>query len=138
MIEVYTDGASRGNPGPSGIGVLIKVPGGRSEEYAIASGEATNHEAEFLAVLEALKICLKKGYRSISLRTDSQIVDRALNRHYVKNERFQQLLNEIVRLEEHFDLIFVKWVPSAQNKKADQLARSAIHAEHKHEKGCRD
>lgn len=127
LIEVYIDGASAGDGGPAGIGILIKGADGVTEEYAIPVEAVNNHEAEFIAVIEALKLCLEKNTGMISLRTDSQIVDTALNRHYAKNPLFQPYLAEFEKLETRFDFIFVKWIPSSQNKKADQLAKSAIH-----------
>ncbi|WP_027724455.1 ribonuclease HI family protein [Tuberibacillus calidus] len=127
MIEVYIDGASAGCGGVSGIGIVLKLSDGTVEEHAISVEAKNNHEAEFIAAIQALKLCLAKKLSSVSLRTDSQIVDRALNRHYVKNSLFQPYLEQFKQLETQFDLLFVKWIPSAQNKKADQLAKTAIH-----------
>ena len=126
MFEVYIDGASAGDGGPSGIGIFIKGPNGSTEEYAIPVNAENNHQAEFMAVIEALKICLEKTFLSISIRTDSQIVDTALNRHYVKNPLFKPYLDAFEKLESQFTLLFIKWIPSNQNKKADQLAKLAI------------
>lgn len=125
MIEVYIDGATAGNPGPSGAGILIKG-NGEHHRYAIALGIMTNHEAEYHALLHALKICLEKKYTSVSFRTDSQLVDRAMNQEYVKNKAFAPLLEEALKLSSQFDLFFIKWIPSSQNAGADQLARQAI------------
>ena len=99
MFEVYIDGASAGDGGPSGIGIFIKGPNGSTEEYAIPVNAENNHQAEFMAVIEALKICLEKTFLSISIRTDSQIVDTALNRHYVKNPLFKPYLDAFEKLE---------------------------------------
>lgn len=126
MIEVYIDGASAGNPGPSGIGILIKTNDGVTNEYAFPIENTNNHDAEFQALIKAMEICIENGYENVSLRTDSQLVDRALDRRYVKRKAFQYYLNRFFELEKHFTLFFVKWIPSLQNKKADQLARSAI------------
>jgi ribonuclease HI len=125
LIEVYIDGACAGDGGASGIGILIKGAGD-AEEYSLPVAAQNNHEAEFIAVIEALKLCLEKDYKTVSLRTDSQIVDSALNRHYVKNPMFKPYLDAFEQLEAQFHLLFIKWVPSAQNKKADQLARAAV------------
>lgn len=59
MIEVYIDGASAGNPGPSGAGIFIKG-NGVPEKYSLPLGNMSNHEAEFHALIEALEICYKK------------------------------------------------------------------------------
>lgn len=125
MIEVYIDGASAGNPGPSGAGIFIKN-NGQVERFAIALGYMENHEAEYCALIHALKICIDKGYKTVSFRTDSQLVNRAVEKEYVKNNRFVPLLEEALELTGQFDLFFMKWVPSTENKSADELARAAI------------
>lgn len=125
MIEVYIDGASAGNPGPSGAGIFIKNKG-EVERYSIPLGEMENHEAEYRAFLKALEICIEKGYKTVSFRTDSQLVNRAVEREYVKNKKFAPLLEEALELAKRFDLFFMKWVPSSENKAADELARAAI------------
>jgi ribonuclease HI len=134
MVDVYIDGASAGDPGPSGIGILIKEPDGTTSEYALPIGQKNNHEAEFLALSRALELCLEKGIKMVSIKTDSQLVDGAFNKRYVKNAAFQPLLAQILELETRFDFVFVKWIPSSQNKKTDQLARQAIQLQKKQEK----
>lgn len=126
MIEVYFDGASAGNPGPSGAGIFIKN-NGNVERYAIPLETMSNHEAEFHAFLCALKICREKDYRTVSFRTDSELVNRAVEKQFVKNKTFAPLLEEALQLIAAFDLFFIKWIPSKENKSADALARAAIH-----------
>ncbi|KON87309.1 ribonuclease H [Sporosarcina globispora] len=125
MIEVYIDGASAGNPGPSGAGIFIKN-NGQVERYSIALGNMENHEAEYRAFIHALEICIDKGYKTVSFRTDSQLVNRAVEKEFVKNKKFAPLLEEALKLSRHLDLFFMKWVPSSENKAADELARAAI------------
>lgn len=125
MIEVYIDGASAGDPGPSGAGVFIKG-NGIVEKHSIPLGNMTNHEAEMHALLKGLEVCIKKGYRIVSFRTDSQLVDRAIEKEYVKNKKFAPLLENALLLTKELDLFFMKWIPSGQNKVADELARVAI------------
>jgi ribonuclease HI len=125
MIEVYIDGASAGNPGPSGAGIFIKA-NGKVERYSIPLGVMSNHEAEYYAFIEALKICKKNGYQVVSFRTDSELVNRAVEKEFVKNKQFAPLLEEALTLSKGFDLFFMKWIPSSENKSADELARAAI------------
>lgn len=125
LIEVYIDGASAGNPGPSGAGIFIKG-NGELENYAIPLGMMSNHEAEFIAFIEALKICLEKEYKVVSFRTDSELVNRAVEKEFVKNKAYAPFLEEALRLMNKFDLFFMKWIPSSENKTADNLARTAI------------
>ncbi|ENQ3080361.1 reverse transcriptase-like protein [Bacillus cereus] len=125
MIEVYIDGASKGNPGPSGAGVFIKgvQP---PVQLAVPLGIMSNHEAEYHALLTALKYCTEHNYKIVSFRTDSQLVERAVEKQYVKNPLYAPLLDEALKMIEQFDLFFIKWIPSSQNKAADELARKAI------------
>lgn len=125
MIEVYIDGASAGDPGPSGAGVFIKGHG-IGEKYSFPLGELTNHEAEYLSLIKGLEICIEKGYRIVSFRTDSQLVDRAMEKEYVKNKKYIPLLDQALLLSNQLELFFIKWIPSSQNKVADELARQAI------------
>ncbi|MCM3003353.1 reverse transcriptase-like protein [Priestia koreensis] len=125
MIEVYIDGASAGNPGPSGIGIFIKGDGG-AKKFSIPLGIMSNHEAEYHALVKALEICLEEGYRTVSFRTDSQLVDRAIEKEYVKNATFKPFLERALALSKEFDLFFMKWIPSSQNSVADELARLAV------------
>ena len=125
MIEVYVDGASAGDPGQSGAGVFIKGHG-KSEEFSIPLGLMSNHEAEYHAVIKGMEICIQNGFKVVSFRTDSQLVDRAVEKQYVKNSQYSPLLEKILELAKEFDLFFIKWIPSKENKVADQLARYAI------------
>ena len=125
MIEVYIDGASAGDPGPSGAGVFIKG-NGIVERYSFSLAEMSNHEAEFHSLIKGLEICIEKGYKIVSFRTDSQIVESAVIKEYVKKKKYLPLLEQILSLSQEFDLFFIKWIPSNQNKVADELARKGI------------
>ncbi|ACT01740.1 reverse transcriptase-like protein [Paenibacillus sp. JDR-2] len=125
MIEVYLDGASAGNPGPSGAGIFIKNHG-EVERYSIPLGVMDNHEAEFRTFTLALELCIRKEYKTVSFRTDSQFVNRAVEIEFVKNKKFAPLLLEALKLTKQFELFFMMWIPSSENKSADQLSRAAI------------
>lgn len=125
MIEVYVDGASAGNPGPSGAGVFIKAEGNVIRS-SMPLGTLTNHEAEFEALIHALTLCNDRNFRTLSVRTDSQLVSSAVDNRYVKNKVYQPYLTRSLALVDQFDLCFIKWIPSSKNKMADELARKAI------------
>ncbi|PKG24067.1 reverse transcriptase-like protein [Niallia nealsonii] len=125
MIEVYIDGASAGNPGPSGAGIFIKGHG-KGDKYSIPLGTMSNHEAEFYALIKALEICLENNYQTVSFRTDSELVSRAVEKEFAKNKQFAPLLEQALTLSKKLPLFFIKWVPSSENKTADELARLAI------------
>ncbi|WP_341302460.1 ribonuclease HI family protein [Lysinibacillus sp. FSL H8-0500] len=130
MLEVYIDAASAGNPGPSGIGLYIKGEGHHLQmsEYI---GQTNNHIAEFTALLRGLEEAQKLGSSFVSVRSDSKIVVASMEKEYVKNEEFKPYLEKALMLAASFDLFFIKWIPEAQNKAADALARQAIHNQHK-------
>lgn len=125
MLEVYIDGASAGNPGPSGIGIFIKGEGHllKISEYI---GETNNHVAEFTALLRGLEEAKKLGTTFVSVRSDSKIVVASVEKAYVKNEQYKPYLEQVIQLMKQFDLFFIKWIPDNENKAADALAREAI------------
>lgn len=126
LIEIYTDGASHGNPGFSGAGVYIKAQG-KEHRYAFPLDIMSNHEAEFHAVIKALEICQSDFPGEIlSFRTDSQVVVDAIEKNDIKNKHLAPLLNLIQTLASEFPYFFIKWIPSHQNQQADQLARQAL------------
>jgi len=125
MLEVYIDGASAGNPGPSGIGIFIKGEGHQVQisEYI---GETNNHIAEFTALIRGLEEAKKLSTSIVSIRSDSKIVVASIEKQYVKNEEYKPLLDKVIQLTNDFDLFFIKWIPENQNRAADTLARQAI------------
>jgi ribonuclease HI len=133
LIEVYIDGASAGNPGPSGAGIFIKG-NGITEKYSLHLGIMSNHEAEYHAFIKGLEICLEKGLENsvVSFRTDSELVSKAVEKAFVKNKSYSPLLKQALHLSKKFPLFFIKWIPSSENKVADELAKQAIR-KNKHE-----
>ncbi|KAB8138443.1 ribonuclease HI family protein [Gracilibacillus oryzae] len=127
MLEVYTDAATKGNPGPSGIGVYMKKG---KEMFTIAKyiGEYSNHEAEFIAIIEALDYCQKKFPEEIiSVRSDSKLVVETLEKQFVKNKVFKPYYEQITEKAKTFPYFFIKWIPEKQNSHADKLAREALY-----------
>lgn len=127
MIEVYTDGASKGNPGPAGAGIFLKRAK-HLQRFSIPLGVMTNHEAEFHACILALEEVRYQKEMIVSIRSDSKLLVDAVEKEYVKQPVYQELLYRILELRHSFDYCFIKWIPSKENKEADQLARKAIRA----------
>ncbi|WP_335869646.1 reverse transcriptase-like protein [Bacillus sp. 2205SS5-2] len=125
MVEVYIDGASAGNPGPSGAGIHIKYTG-KAESYSIPLGMKNNHEAEFLSFLYALRKCEDLNFEMVSFRSDSQALVNAVEKGFVKREQYRRIFVEIQELLTRHELYFIKWIPSSENSVADALARKAI------------
>ena len=126
LIEVYTDGATRGNPGPSGLGIAIKE-NKQLHTYHFFIDNISNHEAEFMAVIKALEIC-KKNFPGeiISFRTDSKVVVDIVEKNHTKNKAFLPYLEKIQQLIAEFPLFFIKWIPDRENYLADRLAKEAL------------
>jgi hypothetical protein len=95
-VIVHCDGASRGNPGPAGIGVQITDDDGTVlAEIARGLGVATNNQAEYTAVIEGLKRALELGATRVTVRSDSRLlVEQLSGRFRVKNPTLQRLHKE--------------------------------------------
>ncbi len=127
VIHVYTDGASSGNPGPSGIGVLLQY-GSHEREISRYIGTATNNIAELLAVKTALE-AIKRTDRPVRLYTDSSYVHGLLTSGWKarKNTALVEEIRQLCRKFSNLELIKVKGHGGNEgNEKADHLATSAI------------
>jgi 2-C-methyl-D-erythritol 2,4-cyclodiphosphate synthase len=124
---VNIDGASRGNPGPAGVGIVIRDPDGLVlAEVSEAIGEATNNVAEYMALLRALDECKLLKAQEIILRTDSQLLARQLNGRYkVRNEGLRPIFNKAIKLLRGFKAFTVVEIPRKDNAEADALAKAA-------------
>jgi ribonuclease HI len=87
-LITYTDGGSRGNPGPSALGVVIKTPAGETlAAYGEYLGVQTNNYAEYMAILSALRKAKELGAETVEMRMDSELAVRQLTGEYkVKNQ----------------------------------------------------
>ena len=127
MVSVFIDGASRGNPGPSGIGVVLKE--GEKEVHTLYKfiGEATNNIAEYTAAIHGLQEALHLGYTEVLLRMDSELVAKQLNGEYrVRNENIIPLFRKATELINGFGRVDVRHIGREKNKEADKLANKAI------------
>jgi ribonuclease HI len=82
-LIIYTDGASRGNPGPGGYGAILQY-GGKEKELSGGFRRTTNNRMELMAVIAALE-ALKKDNLSITIYSDSQYIVRAVQEGWLKN-----------------------------------------------------
>jgi probable phosphoglycerate mutase len=124
----YSDGASRGNPGPAAMGAVVIDPSGAvKHEISERLGVATNNIAEYRALIAALEAALALGARHVEARMDSELLVRqAIGRYRVKNPGLVPLHNRVVGLRSRFDEVVFRHVPRAQNKRADALANEAL------------
>ena len=129
---IHTDGGSRGNPGHSGIGAVIekKLPNSELElieEYDEYIGIATNNQAEYQAILWALKRASELHLKDVDCYLDSQLVVRQLNGEYrVKNSGLKIIYKEILEILPSFDSISFQDVRREFNTRADELANIAM------------
>lgn len=130
-LSIFTDGASRGNPGISSYGYVITS----KEDLLIFEegkyiGIATNNIAEYTAVLEALKKVLelsKDHGLEVKLYADSKLVVEQLSgRFKIKSPHLKEFITKIKQLEKNFGKISYHHIPRAQNYKADKLANMAL------------
>jgi ribonuclease HI len=127
-LIVSCDGASRGNPGPAGIGVQITDErGGILEEIAQGLGETTNNVAEYTAVLEGLSLAAELGARTVTLRSDSQLlINQLTGRYRVKSEHLEPLYRRVRSIAAGFERISFEHVPREENNAADALANIGV------------
>ena len=132
QIEIYTDGAARGNPGPAGAGVVIKC-GSTSHEFHKYLGAATNNQAEYQALIFALQEARKIIKNSqldvgkVICYSDSELLVKQLRREYkVKNPELGQLFARVWNLAAKLPAIEYRHIPRERNKLADKLANQAI------------
>lgn len=127
-LVVSIDGAARGNPGPAGIGVLIREENGPMErELFRYIGEATNNVAEYEALLLALREAGKLKPARISIRSDSELLVRQIIGTYrVKNPRLAALHAQAQDLIRTIPSFHIEHVDRELNRQADALANRAI------------
>ena len=127
-LVVNTDGACRGNPGPSGAGWVISDPSGKQVATGgIYLGRRTNNEAEYLAAAMGLKAAAEMGASSVTLRADSELMVRQiLGRYQVKNAKLLPLYRQVKELCDGFAEFHVQHVYREQNTGADEQANLAI------------
>ena len=124
----YTDGGARGNPGPAGIGVALQNKDGETiGEWSEFLGIATNNQAEYKALLLALKQAVAMGAVELECRLDSELVVKQLKSEYkVKHPDLKPLFEQAKGLISQIKNVSFKHIPRELNKRADQLANQAM------------
>ncbi|WP_457573225.1 ribonuclease HI family protein [Desulfolithobacter sp.] len=126
--RLYTDGASRGNPGRAGAGIVLLDDSDRElTTKAVYLGTCTNNVAEYRALLIGLQAAREEGCRRVEIFMDSELIVRQLQgRYQVKSAALKPLFTEVRQLLHSFDSWKVLHVPRAQNRRADELANQGI------------
>ncbi|MBL0057178.1 MAG: ribonuclease HI [Chitinophagaceae bacterium] len=139
-IKIYTDGSSRGNPGPGGYGVIL-LWGGHRKELSAGFRRTTNNRMELMAVIAGLKQ-LKKDHLPVTIFSDSQYVVKAIEEGWLKNwiktnfkggKKNRDLWMEYHEISKPFR-ITMKWVKghadNPLNNRCDELATQAADGKH--------
>ncbi len=127
-LQVWSDGAARGNPGPAGIGALVQAPDGTVvAEVSEGIGVATNNVAEYRAALAGLRAARDHGASEVHLRADSRLlIEQLAGRFRVKNPTLQRLHHEVRSVLAEFDRVRLEHVPRERNRAADRLANRGV------------
>jgi ribonuclease HI len=129
-IVIYTDGASRGNPGPASIGIYVTTPTGEVVfEHKEKLGLQTNNFAEYTAVLRSLELAKSFRAESILIRSDSELMVKQMKGEYkVKSPVIQPLFATCQNLLKLLPKVRFEHVRREYNREADRLANEALDA----------
>ena len=133
-LITYTDGGSRGNPGPSAIGAVITDEHGNMiKEYAEKIENGTNNEAEYKAIIFALKKIKalygkeKTSQIEVQMRMDSELAFKQLTGEYkIESEKIKPLFIDVWNLKLDYKNVIFKHIPREQNKRADFILNEAF------------
>jgi ribonuclease HI len=128
LIVVNVDGASRGNPGESGIGVVIfDKDSNLINEACDYLGVATNNIAEYKALILGLRLSMKYNAKKILFKSDSELMVKQIKGEYkVKNAQLKLLFAEVQDLFKKLPNWKIMHVPREENKEADLLANKGV------------
>ena len=130
-VVVEADGGSRGNPGPAGYGAVVVSAdrGSVLAETSSAIGTATNNVAEYRGLIAGLEAAAELGATEVEVLMDSKlVVEQMSGRWRVRHPSLAPLHQQARDLERRFQRVSYRWVPRAQNSRADRLANEAMDA----------
>lgn len=130
-LILFTDGGSRGNPGPSATGVVLKdVSGGIVSAYGEYLGIQTNNVAEYSALLSGLTKARALGADEVDFILDSELIVKQMNGQYkVRHPNLQPLFVKIFNLRQQFKKVTFKHILRGGNKEADAEVNKTLDAE---------
>jgi ribonuclease HI len=129
VLTIHTDGAARGNPGPAAFAYVIERAGEPPVEEAGRLGRLTNNQAEYTALVEALKHALELGAdHRVVVHSDSELLVKQMNGEYrVKNEDLRDLYEQAQALCRRFrGGVAFRHVRREENRRADALGNEAL------------
>jgi len=127
-LTIYTDGGSRGNPGPAAIGYVIQENNGQEVETGSKFiGIKTNNEAEYMALISALKQAIKLKANTVNVYADSELIIKQLKKEYrVKQPHLKILLETVEKLTVKLNKVTFTHIKREFNKEADLLVNQAL------------
>ncbi|HLA69615.1 MAG TPA: ribonuclease HI family protein [Bacteroidota bacterium] len=129
IVYAYTDGASRGNPGQSGIGIILKDEQGNTlASHFDFIGTTTNNVAEYKALLHCLKMAQETKCRHLIVHSDSELMVRQLQGSYkVKDKGLRRYFDEARHMLSSSPFTFeIRHIAREENRQADELANRGI------------
>jgi ribonuclease HI len=122
------DGASRGNPGPSGIGIVIEDREGATKvKISSYIGRTTNNQAEYRALIVGLREAVRLKAEHVDIMSDSELlVEQVCGRYKVRSPKLRSLFEEVKELLAGFRSSAISYIPREQNRVADALANQAF------------
>lgn len=129
-LLINTDGGSRGNPGPAGIGVVIRNDQEQIVfEHGSYIGETTNNVAEYSALVKALETARDMGATELVVRMDSELIVKQMQGLYkIKEPTLQELAGKVIKLKSSFASVTFTHVRREYNKDADRMVNQALDA----------
>jgi ribonuclease HI len=127
-LVAYIDGGARGNPGPSGYGVVIEDELGRPvAQLSEFLGRQTNNYAEYSGLLAVLNYALRHGFKALKVVSDSELMVKQINGQYkVSSPTLKELHSRAMKLIDQFDCFEINHVLREKNREADRLANLAM------------
>jgi probable phosphoglycerate mutase len=124
----HIDGGARGNPGPSGYGVVIHDASGRKvAELSQYLGHHTNNYAEYQGLLAVLRYAVANGIKTLKVVSDSELMVRQMKGIYkVKHPELRKLYDEAQHLVRNLDHFEIRHALREHNRDADRLANEAM------------
>lgn len=126
-IKIHTDGGARGNPGPAAAAAVLYEGDKEIDSVAKYMGEATNNQAEYMAILIGLERAKKLGAREVEMFMDTELAVKQLKGEYkVKNPDLAKLFVKVWNLTHEFDMVTFEHVRRELNKAPDALVNKTI------------
>lgn len=131
-IAIFTDGGARGNPGPAATGVFIRLPDQPDITFGRFLGIATNNQAEYAAVTDALHWLVVNAddvnEAEVEINADSQLLVNQLNREYkIKNDSLKRSAEIVFRIIDGLDCtVAFNYIPRDQNTTADAIVNRIL------------